>query len=53
MTTAQFIADIATRPNFIRWAEADVFTLSTGKLAKKSVIVYQQGNNPIAHLDVI
>lgn len=35
------------------WAEADVYTLDTGKLAKKSVIVYKQGNNPIAHLDVI
>lgn len=35
------------------WAEADVYTLTTGKLVKKAVIVYKQGTNPISHLDVI
>jgi hypothetical protein len=35
-----------------QWAEADVYTLNTGKLTKKTVIVYKNGTNPIAHLDV-
>lgn len=35
------------------WAEAEVFTLTTGKLTKKNVLVYKQGNNPISHLDII
>lgn len=35
------------------WAEVDVFTLTTGKLVKKSILVFKQGNNPINDLDVI
>lgn len=35
------------------WAEADVYTLSAGKLQKKKVLVFKQGANPISHLDVV
>lgn len=34
------------------WAEADVFTLTAGKLAKKSILIFKQGANPINDLDV-
>lgn len=35
------------------WAEADTYKLETGKLTKKTVIVYKQGANPISHLEVV
>ena len=36
-----------------QWAEATVYTLTTGKLVKKNVLVFKQGTNPISDLDVI
>lgn len=51
---ANFNAYFIGRIDFANnWAEADVFTLTTGKLVKKAVIVFKQGANPITHLDVI
>lgn len=35
------------------WAEADVYTLDTGNLTKKTVLVYKKGTNPITDMDVI
>lgn len=35
------------------WVEADVFTLNTGKLTKKKVIVRKKGTNPIVDIDVV
>lgn len=51
---ANFNAFFIGRTDLVNnWAEADVYTLNTGKLTKKSIIVYKQGSNPIAHLDVV
>lgn len=33
-------------------AEADVYTLTAGKLVKKTVLVFKKGANPISDLDV-
>lgn len=35
------------------WAEADVYVLTAGKLAKKTVLVYKKGTNPIADVDIV
>lgn len=35
------------------WAEADVFTLVTGKLTPKKVMVFKKGANPISHLEIV
>jgi len=51
---ANFNAFFVNRIDLVNnWAEADVYTLNTGKLTKKTVIVYKQVSNPIAHLDVV
>lgn len=36
-----------------KWAVVEAYTVSTGKLAKKNVMVYKQGTNPITHVDII
>jgi len=35
------------------WAEADTFTLVSGKLAAKKVLVFKVGTNPINHLEIV
>jgi hypothetical protein len=51
---AKYNAYFIGRTDFVNnWAEADVFTLTTGKLVKKKVLVYKQGVNPIADIDVV
>jgi hypothetical protein len=50
----KYTAFFINRMNLINnWIEADVYTNTNGKLTKKTVIAYKNGNNPINDADVI
>lgn len=36
-----------------KWAVVEVYTLNTGKLEKKNIMVFKQGANPITHLEIV